>query len=272
MKIFVGMIAYNEEYMIEAAIKSIYNFVFKIVVVDGSPTGPSTDKTAEIVNSIEANSDIKKIKYISGTYPNKEQQRNVYLEHMVKDSENWLFTVDADEIWKKEDLLAIKTVMQSISGAVTAIHFKHIHFWRDFHHIITGGIWDRNILYRINRLIPRCYYRVHNTLSGGEGHSLDGRYARMKEVFCYHGGHAQTWGKEYYKYLYMCRRGDYGINDENTCQKFATAFANGWLKGGQEGMKEFEGVYPTKLAEIVDKDGILKTVKNSGAVKGKDYP
>ena len=88
MKVFVGMIAYNEEYMIEAAIRSIYGFVSKIIVVDGSPTGPSTDRTAEIVNSIEADSDIKKIKYISGTYPNKEQQRNTYLEHTIKDNEN----------------------------------------------------------------------------------------------------------------------------------------------------------------------------------------
>ena len=38
MKVYIGMIAYNEEVFIEASLKSVYDYVDEIIVIDGSPS------------------------------------------------------------------------------------------------------------------------------------------------------------------------------------------------------------------------------------------
>jgi len=260
MKILMGMIAYNEELLIEASLKSIYNFIDKGVVIDGSPYGPSNDKTSSIIKKFAP-----KIEYHSGIFLNKEKQRNEYLKYLKPyiDDDTWEFTVDADEVWKDKDLKIIKNTMEMLPPHITAIHFNHLHFWRDFNHVITGGIWSRNILYRINRLKPNYYYRVHNSLADGKGISLDGRSVFLNNVFCYHGGHAQTWDKEFYRYYYMARRGDYGKKTEQEAIEYGKKQANGWLKGGQKGVVKFpRDLLPEELLEITDEDGVLKALKD----------
>lgn len=53
---------YNEESLIGPCIRHLEPFVDEIIVVDGGPTGLSTDKTAEIVESFD------KTVYVSGTF------------------------------------------------------------------------------------------------------------------------------------------------------------------------------------------------------------
>ena len=201
MKILLGMIAYNEEYLINASLESVFDFIDKGVVIDGSPTGTSTDKTAEIIKRFSS-----KIDYYSGSYSNKKDQRNEYINCLQPyiDDDTWLFMVDADEIWKKEDLGMIKDLMINAESHINAIFFKHIHFWRDFKHYITGGLFDK-WLYRINRLKKGYRYAVHSSLGNEWGRSLDDpKHAIIIDrAICYHGGHAQTREKQYYRWLYF---------------------------------------------------------------------
>jgi len=114
VKISVGIIAYNEEDFIEASIRSVYDHVDQIIVVDGSPWGPSADKTVSIANNIGS-----KVKVISGTWKNKEKngtdhkmvQRQAYIDMMEHGEDNWCILHDADEIWDDENLLRLINYM-----------------------------------------------------------------------------------------------------------------------------------------------------------------
>jgi len=53
---------YNEEALVKPCLEHLTPYVDEIVVIDGSPKGPSDDKTAEIAKSFD------KVKYLSGTF------------------------------------------------------------------------------------------------------------------------------------------------------------------------------------------------------------
>jgi len=62
-KISVVMPVLNEETLIGACVANIIDHVDEIIIIDGGPSGPSTDSTREIVESYE-----DKVIYKSGTY------------------------------------------------------------------------------------------------------------------------------------------------------------------------------------------------------------
>lgn len=251
-------IVYNEQKYLWYSLDSIYDFADRIVVIDGSPDGPSTDGTRDIVMEF-ANKKESKVVYESGVYQNKESQRNAYLKFAPCDEFDWVFVVDGDEVYKPDDLEDLYQCMKIKN--IVSIHFHHIHFWREFGVVNTGGAWD-NYLYRVNRNIRGRYYRIHNSLADKNGKSLDtyqNRYIAKKCV-CYHYGHVVGADKEREKALYYARRGDYkhvGVATEEQCQAYADSFVHNWIHLREPGMIEFEGTHPEKVALAIEQ-GRLK--------------
>ena len=138
MKICAGVLAYNAEIIIEASLKSIENYVDHIFVINGSALGPSTDKTAKIAESVG-----KKVEVISGMFDNKLKQRQVYLDLMIKDDNNWCILHDSDEVWRKDFIEKLINYILEASLETKAFGYSPINFYKDYHHIISGGSWDK---------------------------------------------------------------------------------------------------------------------------------
>lgn len=134
---------FNEEELIEYTLKSIYNAVDHIRVVEGAvgnqinatKDGHSTDKTVEIINQFMENNDPDgKVQLIQIDRPFKdlEEMKQKFLAYAIKGE--WLLINDADEFYKPED---IELLRKAIELEPTASEFvpMFLHFYRDFQHI-----------------------------------------------------------------------------------------------------------------------------------------
>jgi len=113
MKIYVETTTYNEECLIGACLKSVYDLVDEIIVVDGSAHGPSTDRTAEIATAVG-----EKVKLFKGAYPRpigrpdgsmyiaygERDHRQACIDKMEKSFDNWCILHDSDEIFDSKYL------------------------------------------------------------------------------------------------------------------------------------------------------------------------
>lgn len=135
MKIFIGMIAYNEEWIIEASLRSVYDYVDKIIIINGGPHGPSTDDTVEIAKSIGP-----KVKVIDGTFKEtknymfKRFQRQAYIDEMEKGKNNWCILQDADELYGREDIELLVEYLRNADSKTMLFSPRLINFYRDFQH------------------------------------------------------------------------------------------------------------------------------------------
>lgn len=166
MKLSVGMIALNEEQFIESSLKCIYSHVDEIVIVEGcvkeySNPIHSIDKTVEIVKDFPDPN--KKIKFIQidRYWKTKEEMRNAYLEEMKGIPGDYLLVVDADECYKKDELIRLKELTRT--GDWICIMYPHIHFWHSFDYYVYSNAWQGTQL-RFSQFEKGFKYKVHYTL------------------------------------------------------------------------------------------------------------
>jgi glycosyltransferase involved in cell wall biosynthesis len=263
MKLYVGMIAYNEEVFIDAAIRSVYDRADRIFVMDGSPWGASTDRTAEIARRIGV-----KVQVISGTFRNeagqtdhKVIQRRAYLSLMPRDINSWCVLQDADEMWSEENIKRLSSHMKSLPQTCLALAYNCIHFWRDDKHIITGGAWSRPREISAWRLCGGMTHITHNRV-GIPGvsewtHALSPTRMYLNDVTFHHYGHAVSKEKKFWKLRYYVERGDfrktgYGVTEwERFCREKAEPE---WAKVfNVSGVVSYTGEHPETIEPIRQK-------------------
>ncbi|HMS22604.1 MAG TPA: glycosyltransferase family 2 protein [Candidatus Levybacteria bacterium] len=120
--ISVIIISYNEEDVLEEALKSIHGFADEIILVDSG----SKDKTLDIAKKYQA-------RVVSHTFKNFSDQRNFGFEHSKG---NWIFYLDSDEritdAFKNEVLQVISSYSESQDIAGYYIKRKTFYFGKDW--------------------------------------------------------------------------------------------------------------------------------------------
>lgn len=144
MKIVAVYCIYNEENYIEYSIKSIYDFVDKIIIcLSQAPyiaynskardIVKSKDKTEEIVNRLARND--KKIKIIDGVWDSEVEHRNAAIKYCIDNNYDYYFLIDADEMYRKDHLEAISREIAAHPEIGTFV-IKCAIFWRSFRYRI----------------------------------------------------------------------------------------------------------------------------------------
>lgn len=138
----VCLICYNEEYWLPKTLPDMIKYSDKTVIIDGSPFGPSDDKSKEIIRSIIRPVDV----YIRGKFGSERNEnnknwnivmRNEYLKHV--DTTHMLL-VDADEAYLPEDWQKFRSY---INKGTVAVRYPYLHFYIDTSHILKGHpVWD----------------------------------------------------------------------------------------------------------------------------------
>jgi len=118
------MCVYNEEKLLPHVLKNIEPYVDEIVIVDGSPSGASTDKTTEIAKACD------KVVYKSGTYGTPDGawdmgiQRNTGINAA---SGSYYMFISADMFFLNMDM-----VREAVDAGRSKIIFcSTIEFWLD---------------------------------------------------------------------------------------------------------------------------------------------
>ena len=167
----VIMTIYNEEEYIEYALKSIYDWAWEIIIVEGvvenmfKVTGEyqSTDNTASIINKFIKKHDKEgKIKYtrFNRTFQDKRELQN---EACSKITGNIFFKLDGDEVYKKEHLELLKRAYVEDPN-LDLIYFTTLNFWTSFKLVTKGMSWDAPH-FKICRWHPWLrYIKDHSTL------------------------------------------------------------------------------------------------------------
>lgn len=205
MTIYCGMIAYNEEYLIGASIKSVLDFVDKVIVIDGSPWGPSTDNTAEIARSLG-----KKVTVISCFSEDEMLQRNDYLSFMERSEHNWCIKLDADEVWLPEMLCKLEDRILRAERQTMLFRYRSYEFFKTGDIVELGQQYlQSNALgaWRLTKGVRhRTYHQIGDThndwTSCGSPTTLI-----LPEVWFHHYGHAQPEDRVREKHLVALRLG-----------------------------------------------------------------
>jgi len=155
-KIAACYITKDSEEFIEYSIKSIYDMVSKIIIIDNC----SKDKTLEILQKMKDPQN--KVIFISREFKDKTEQRNVYCEML--DNMDYAWIIDSDEVWDSDNLRKIESLIFA-NPEVPSFCFNFIDFWKDFAHV-SKGIWEtftgRKSLINLN-LAGKIKYNIHTS-------------------------------------------------------------------------------------------------------------
>jgi len=184
-------IVLNEEEFIQASLESIYEYVDRIVIVEGgtrfalsaglcNADGSSIDGTVERIRAFPDPQG--KITWERGLWADKAEERNAYIRHL-KDGD-WMWTVDGDEVFTREGIGEIFYNMHFHD----AVYYWRYTFWNNLNTIATG-IWDRFVPYSMMRFKAGTHFIDHTWPTGPDGEPLyhgqkDG--LTIRKPLCHH--------------------------------------------------------------------------------------
>lgn len=182
-KICACYITKDSEEFIEASIRSIYDIVSKIIVVDNV----SKDKTLNILEKF--NDPQNKITVISREFKNKTEQRNVYCD--ILQGMEYCWVVDSDEVWDGENLRKVEHIIFG-NPEVPGFCFNFIDFWKDLGHV-SKGVWEqftgRKSLINLN-ICGKIKYDIHTLPILENGGDISSLFA--KDIFFHHYSYVRT--------------------------------------------------------------------------------
>src|SRR4030042_5879266 len=201
--IVAGYCVLNEADWLELSIRSIYEAVDKIIIVEGaernfwfscSPDGLSVDGTEEVIRNYPDTG--KKIVYIKhGWVDWQGDLRNVYLSMLPPQC--WFLLIDGDEIYERQELaFAFSKVESPEFRNFNSFSFRCIVFQNDIYH---GGFIQHIVPPKLFRITPGvdvgCSWLQRDRREGSD----DGIHIRpviradISDVILYHFGFARNW-------------------------------------------------------------------------------
>lgn len=189
-KIAACYIVFEGDGFLEYSLKSIYDMVDKIIIVEGSTEqtrkfakedGSSSDKTVEIIKNF--NDPDSKIRLIQGKWKDKTEMRNIYCQHL--DTMDYAWVIDGDEVWDKETLKKIEHMIFA-RPEIPSFQFNFYDFWHDMGYR-SRGIWEqftgRISLINLN-LTGDIKYDIHTLPKRLDGKNISSVYC--SDLHFYH--------------------------------------------------------------------------------------
>jgi len=167
-KVIGCIIACNEEEFLEASIESVSPIVDEYIMVIGGnkyavmsdmcdSKGYPNDSTLKIAKKLATKYPITIIEPPGRPWKDKVEMRNAYANFLKP--EDWMFVVDADEVYSESQLWRISELMQSWECIIMQFYL----FWNDVDTLGTGA-WEQYKQERIVKWKEGYYYRRPNHL------------------------------------------------------------------------------------------------------------
>jgi hypothetical protein len=175
MKIAVGIIVFNSDFVLRQAIDAVLPFASAVCVAEGpvkwwqqQGVTTSADDTNVILDSFG-----DKIRVVHGQYEEKTEQCRAWF-NMIPSDTDYIICVDADEVHKPEHLEALIKFLEKEKP--TSVGFQSASFFGGFDRII-GGFERAHSFKRVLKYAPGCEYRTHRqptlSVNGQDIHGKD---------------------------------------------------------------------------------------------------
>ncbi len=163
LKIALGMIVFEGDYVLKQTLESIYPFVSQIMISEGpvkywqdQGRTTSTDDTNSIIESLD--DPLNKIKVVHGQFNEKDDQCKAYMEFLNKDAD-YIWNLDSDEMFKQEDVIKLMKLLHD--NAYTSVGVKPYSFYGGFDRYITGFEEEKDQFLRIFKVFPGSTWKTH---------------------------------------------------------------------------------------------------------------
>lgn len=262
-RIGVITIGLNEEQFIGASLRSTirHKNITKVAVVEGAVNlfahaatedGLSIDKTAKEVHKAMALKDGHKIVYDRyGWAGDKSELRNRALALLGTDID-YVLVVDADEVWKQEDLDGLVATMKENPRA-GVIKFPFHHFWKNKNQVTTGSQWDS--------MLFRCFKYEDKSLRWGrhelpvvnaKGQQIDktAGVAINKDIRVYHYGYCKSDKNVQDKLKYYAMRDGKRLKVTDTFTQWKPGQPTQPTHGGGK-VEKFTGTHPEEMKGLL---------------------
>ncbi len=198
IKIAVGMIVFEGDYVLEQCIKQIYPHVNQILISEGPVTywrnkgrTASTDNTNNILHTFPDPQN--KIKVIHGQYNEKNEQANAYCKY-INDDIDYLWMIDSDEVYKTVDIFKLKQFL--ILEKPTSMGIKSCTFYGGFNNVLTGFENNTDNFIRIFKFMKGSYWESHRPPTIHYNAPIEKKHITSDELF-------KKTGIQFYHYSYV---------------------------------------------------------------------
>lgn len=163
LKIAVGMIVFEGDYVLKQCLEAIYPFASQIMIAEGpvkywQDQGRTTslDNTNEILDNFPDPKN--KIEIIHGQFEEKDDQCKAYM-HFLKRDANYIWNLDSDEILKPEDIEKIYRLLRD--EKYTSVGIRPLSFYGGFDRYITGWEEEKDQFLRIFKVYEGSEWTTH---------------------------------------------------------------------------------------------------------------
>lgn len=163
LKVSIGMIVFEGDYVLRQSLESIYPFAHQILVAEGpvkywqdQGRTTSTDLTNEILDSFPDPDN--KIKIVHGQFAEKDDQCKAYMQHLDPEAD-YIWNLDSDEVFKQDDIEALLKLIKD--HKYTSVGVKSCSFYGGFERHIGGFEEARDQFLRIFKVYPGSTWLTH---------------------------------------------------------------------------------------------------------------
>jgi len=201
VKIAVGIIVFEGDYVLKQCIDQIYPYVEQILITEGPVRfwqnlgkTTSTDNTNMIIDNY--NDYAGKIKIIHGQFEEKTEECNAYIPY-IRDDIDYLWQIDSDEIYTLDNIEKIKKVL--IEEKPTSVGVRSCTFYGGFNNYLTGFEQNNDNFLRIFKYEKGCYWETHRPPTIHYPNNIERKHISSDELF-------SRWGIEMHHYSYVFPR------------------------------------------------------------------
>jgi hypothetical protein len=201
LKIAVGMIVFEGDYVLRECLEQLYPHVDQILIAEGpvlfwQQRGKHTseDRTNVILDSFPDPDN--KLIVVHGKFKEKDDQSNAYMRH-IRDDIDYLWMVDSDEVYKTQDILRMKAFLEE--EMPTSVGVQSCSFYGGFSHYLTGFELNTDNFLRIFRYVKGAEWLCHRPPTMKYPASIVPKHVSSDELF-------RRTGIQMYHYSYVFPR------------------------------------------------------------------
>jgi hypothetical protein len=198
MKIAVGMIVFEGDYVLKQCLDQLYPHVDQILIAEGPVTFwqergkvTSEDSTNQILDNYPDPEN--KLRVVHGQYKEKDDQSNAYMK-LIRDDIDYLWMVDSDEVYKTQDILKIKELLALENP--TSVGLQSCSFYGGFDHYLTGFELKTDNFLRIFKYVKDATWLTHRPPTMKYPDNIIKKHISSLELF-------QRTGVQMYHYSYV---------------------------------------------------------------------